>query len=321
MADAQTRRQRTFESAGSSNLLSDLETLRGIIDAVPHPIFVKDEDCRFVIVNETMCELMGRSFCELIGKTDHDFCPAEQADIYRENDRRVLRDGAINENEEPFDNAEGDRRTIVTRKKRFLAPDGTPLLIGCITDISDFRRAEAAIRHNAEHDYLTGIPNRSLFKRQLDEALARRPEPGSSGALLLIDLDGFKAVNDVLGHGAGDNVLVQTAHALSEVAQGADDVARLGGDEFAIIQHAAPQPSSAAEMANAVVARLGRPTFVGRQQVAVSASVGVAFIGETSSDSETLLRQADIALYAAKREGRNRWLVFDRAMEAAAVAA
>jgi len=321
MADALDRRERVFDSAGSSPLLSDLETLRGIIDAVPHPIFVKDENSRFVIVNETMCELMGHRFSELIGKTDHDFCPREQADIYRENDRRVLREGCINENEEPFNSADGDVRTIVTRKKRFLAPDGTPLLIGCITDISDFRRAEAAIRHNAEHDYLTGIPNRSLFKRQLDEVLASQPQAGCGAALLLIDLDGFKAVNNVLGHGAGDNVLVQTAHALSELVQGSNDVARLGGDEFAIIQRAAPQPVAAADLASAVVDRLARPTFVDRQQVAISASVGVAFISETPSDSETLLRQADVALYAAKRQGRNRWLAFDAAMEAAAIAA
>ena len=309
------------DSGDDGKHLSDLATLRGIIDAVPHPIFVKDEECRFVIVNETMCKLMGRDFSELIGKTDHDFCPATQADIYRENDRLVLEEGEINENEEPFSNAVGELRTIVTRKKRFLTADGARLLIGCITDISDFRRAEAAIRFNAEHDHLTGIPNRSLFRQQLEKAVAGSSEGTGDTALLLIDLDGFKAVNDVLGHGAGDNVLVQTALALAELVESPVDVARLGGDEFAILQRCAPQPGAASSLAAATIARLARPTYVGRHRVDVSASVGVAFVGEQSADSETLLRHADLALYAAKRQGRNRWIAFDPAMEAAAVAA
>jgi diguanylate cyclase (GGDEF)-like protein/PAS domain S-box-containing protein len=320
MDDPLHHRMNPAERGSDRNPLSDLETLRGIIDAVPHPIFVKDEDCRFLIVNETMCKLMGRDFSELIGKTDHDFCPPGQADIYRDNDRLVLEQGEINENEEPFSNASGEVRTIVTRKKRFCTTDGARLLIGCITDISDFRHAEAAIRFNAEHDHLTGIANRMLFRTKLEKAVADASDNACDTALLMIDLDGFKEVNDALGHGAGDNVLVQTARALAELVESPDHVARLGGDEFAILQRCAPQPKEAARLAAATIARLGRPTYVGRHQVAISASVGLAFIGQ-SSDPETLMRHADLALYAAKRQGRNRWLAFDPAMEAAAVAA
>jgi diguanylate cyclase (GGDEF)-like protein/PAS domain S-box-containing protein len=302
-------------------LLSDVETLRGIIDAVPHAIFVKDRESRFLIVNEAMCSLMGRSFSELVGKRDRDFVPQEQADIYQQNDSRVLQDGETNENEEPFTDGTGALRTIVTRKKRFVLPGGAPLLIGCITDISDFRHAEAAIRHNAEHDYLTGLANRSLFKQQLDSAVAETSEKGCSAALLLIDLDGFKEVNDALGHAAGDNILVQTANSLAEMVGGSNDVARLGGDEFAIIQRSAPQPTKAVALARAAVERLARPTFIGRKRVSISGSIGIAFACDTSTDSEALLRRADIALYAAKKEGRNRWRVFDQAMEASNVAA
>ena len=149
------------------SFLSDVETMRGIIDAVPHPIFVKDPEGRFVIVNAAMCDFMGHRFDELVGKLDEDFVPKDQAAIFRENDRRVLHSGEINESEEPFSNDCGEHRTIVTRKSRFVLSGGEPLLIGCITDISDFRRAEAAIRHHAEHDHLTGLPNRLLFMQQL----------------------------------------------------------------------------------------------------------------------------------------------------------
>jgi diguanylate cyclase (GGDEF)-like protein/PAS domain S-box-containing protein len=300
--------------------LLDVETLRGIIDAVPHPIFVKDGESRFVIVNAAMCDFMGRRFDELVGKLDQDFVPAEQAAIYRENDRRVLSGGEINENEEPFTTSVGDLRTIVTRKSRFVLASGEPLLIGCITDISDFRRAEAAIRHNAEHDYLTGLANRSLFRRRLDAAFAEAPRAGDSAALLLLDLDGFKGVNDLLGHEAGDNILVQTAHALTDLLGNTDDVARLGGDEFAIVQRAAPQPASAVAVASAVVRRLVQPMYYDRKQVAISASIGVAFAKDSDSGGEALLRNADLALYAAKRGGRNCFKVYEPGMRQIAAA-
>jgi diguanylate cyclase (GGDEF)-like protein/PAS domain S-box-containing protein len=303
------------ESVANPGALADVEALRGIIDAIPHPIFVKDAECRFLVVNETMCSLMGRSFSDLVGKSDYDFVPTEQADTYHQNDRRVLDEGQINENEEPFTDAEGVVRTIVTRKKRLTLSDGTALLVGCITDISDFRRAEAIIRHHAEHDYLTGLANRSLFKKQLDEAVRDTEEARCSAALLLIDLDNFKGVNDALGHGAGDNILVQTANALTEVAGHSSAVARLGGDEFAVVQRADTQPCAARKLAEATVARLARPTFVGSTRVAVSASIGVAFACDTPSDSQALLRRADLALYAAKADGRSRWRLFDPVME------
>ena len=300
--------------------LSNVETLRGIIDAVPHPIFVKDSESRFVIVNDAMCRFMGRNYDALVGKLDQDFVPIEQAEIYQENDRRVLRDGVMNENEEPFTDGSGQGRTIVTRKSRFLLSGGEPLLVGCITDISDFRRAEAAIRHHAEHDHLTGLGNRSLFGRQLEAAMAGRFPPGWSAALLLVDLDGFKAVNDTLGHAAGDNVLVQSANALAELLGGTADVARLGGDEFAIVQRAAPQPVSAISIGSAVVQRLAQPMYIGRKQVAISASVGIALAVDAGSDQEELLRHADLALYAAKKDGRNRWRIYDQKLKAAAAA-
>jgi diguanylate cyclase (GGDEF)-like protein/PAS domain S-box-containing protein len=304
-----------------ASFLSDVEALRGIIDAVPHPIFVKDSDSRFLIVNDAMCQFMGRQYEELIGKLDDDFVPKEQAQIFQENDRRVLRDGVINENEEPFTDRSGEQRTIVTRKSRLVLTGGERLLIGCITDISDFRRAEAAIRYNAEHDHLTGLANRLLFRRQLESVLDEKATRGSSAALLLIDLDGFKDVNDSLGHGAGDNILVQTANALTDLLGRTDDVARLGGDEFAVIQHAAPQPAAAIAVASAIVQRLAQPTFVGRRQVAISVSVGIAFAADARSSGETWLKHADLALYAAKKDGRNCWRLFEKRKQHSSVEA
>ena len=109
-----------------ASLLADVETLRGIIDAVPHPIFVKDGESRFLIVNAAMCSFMGQPFDELVGRLDEDFVPKEQADIYVANDRRVLDSGEINENEEPFYNGSGEQRTIVTGSRVSSSPTAIP---------------------------------------------------------------------------------------------------------------------------------------------------------------------------------------------------
>ena len=139
-----------------------------------------------------------------------------------------------------------------------------------------------------------------------------RARSGESAALLLIDLDGFKSVNDTLGHAAGDNILVQTANALTDLLGTTEDVARLGGDEFAFVQKAGPQPATAVGVASAVVQRLAQPTFIDRKRVVMSGSVGVALATGAHSDCEDLLRRADMALYAAKRGGRNCWRLFDQ---------
>jgi diguanylate cyclase (GGDEF)-like protein/PAS domain S-box-containing protein len=295
-------------------LLADLSALRGIIDGVPHPIFVKDQEHRFILVNQGMCDLMGRSYYDLIGRTDHDFVPRHQADVFRDKDRHVLETGQPNENEEFFTGVEGEVHTFITRKKRLVLADGSRFIVGCISDITQFRRAEAQIRYNAEHDHLTGIANRAVFQDSL--ASIARGARDAGAALLLIDLDGFKTINDAHGHAGGDEVLVETAHILADLAGPKDLVARLGGDEFAILQRAAKQPGDAIRLAAAVIDRLARPVALGGAQARISASIGIADCGGDQVGREALMRRADLALYAAKRDGRNAWRLFEPSMEA-----
>jgi diguanylate cyclase (GGDEF)-like protein/PAS domain S-box-containing protein len=297
------------------DLLADIAALRGIIDAVPNAVFVKDRDSRFLVVNDTMCRLMGRSFEQLVGRFDRDFVPAEQAAVFRAVDLAILETGASNENEELITDGSGELRTIITRKQALDLPDGTRLIVGCITDITEFRRAEEMVRYNAEHDHLTGLANRALFQKRLRETILQIRPGGESIALLLIDLDGFKGVNDLNGHAAGDEVLIATARTLSDLAGPEDCVARLGGDEFAIIQCAMDQPATAVSLACRVVDRLSVPVPVTGREVAVSASVGIAIVPGDPLGDDMLLRWADMALYGAKRGGRNTWRLFEPTME------
>ena len=296
-------------------LLADLGAVRVILDAVPSPVFVKDAQHRFVVVNRAMCDLLGRTHEQLIGRTDADFVPEEQAEIFRANDKLVLDTGQVNENEEPFTDGEGVVRTIVTRKQRIELKSGARLIIGCIADITALRRAEDLIRYNAEHDHLTGLSNRLQFHRRLAEAIADGDDQGARATLLLVDLDGFKSVNDAFGHAVGDDVLVQAAGIISSLIGPGDFVARLGGDEFAIIQRAGDQPRAAVALAEKIIGRLSQPIFLGRMQASVSASVGIADVAVGAGDAGILLRRADLALYGAKKDGRNTWRLFEAGME------
>ena len=317
------RSKAKVEVGSHTNLSSsaDIAAFREVIDAVPHPIFVKDDGTRFLVVNQMMCDFMNRTYDELIGKVDHDFIPKEQADVFRGNDFRVLSTGEVNENEELFDAGGGDIRTIVTRKKRLVMPDGRRLLVGSITDISDFRRAEALIRHLAEHDALTGLPNRRRFAEKTKDATVRLGNSTTTYSILLIDLDRFKPVNDIYGHTAGDAVLCEIATRIQGLVRMGDTIARLGGDEFAVICAIDPALETSEEatalLANRIITKIQMPIDVGDTKVELGASIGIAQCPADGTDPNTLLQLADIAMYAAKRSGRGKYRFFDESLGAA----
>jgi diguanylate cyclase (GGDEF)-like protein/PAS domain S-box-containing protein len=305
----------TLDRPGTAELLADLEALRGVIDAIPNPIFIKDEDSRFVVVNRAMCRLMGHAFGDLVGHTDYDFIPRDQADVFRANDLMVLASNEPNENEEPITDGEGNVRTIITRKQRLVLAGGRRFIVGCIADITEVRRAEALVRYSAEHDHLTGLANRALFHTSLQTAIVGPNVDRSGIVLLLIDLDGFKKVNDAFGHATGDSLLIQVAATLSRLVGPGDLVARLGGDEFAIIHRCGPGAEPAANLVTTVIGQLSQPMLAGGRRVEISASIGVATILPDIEDAGVVMRRADLALYSAKQEGRNTWRLFEPAME------
>jgi diguanylate cyclase (GGDEF)-like protein/PAS domain S-box-containing protein len=186
------------------------------------------------------------------------------------------------------------------------------------TDITERKRAEQTLAHQAFHDGLTGLANRALFADRLEQALRHNARRGDTTAVVFIDLDGFKQINDTLGHQVGDVLLQEVGARLSSTIRAGDTLARLGGDEFAILVEQITGPDAARSAGDRVLAALSGPVRAGNQVLTVSGSVGVAVSG-VDATGDSLVRDADIAMYAAKSAGRGRVVVFDPSMRAAVV--
>jgi diguanylate cyclase (GGDEF)-like protein len=186
------------------------------------------------------------------------------------------------------------------------------------TDITERKRAEQTLAHQAFHDGLTGLANRALFTDRVEQALRNDARNGDTTAVVYLDLDGFKAVNDSLGHHAGDELLQKVAERLTTTVRDGDTLARLGGDEFALLVQHSGSVAEATAAGDRILAALRQPIGLGRQFATVSGSIGIA-TSDPAATSDSLIRDADIAMYAAKTAGRNRVVVFDPSMRAAVV--
>ena len=182
-------------------------------------------------------------------------------------------------------------------------------------DITDLQRIEAQVAHLAHHDSLTGLPNRTTLRTRIEEALAR-VDRGEEVAVMCLDLDRFKPVNDTLGHPVGDELLKKVAKRLRSCAREADTVARLGGDEFAIIQVGGEQPKDVTALAQRVCDVLKRPFDLDGHSVTVGTSVGIAMAPNDGEDPDLLIKNADMALYGAKNDGRGAFRFFEPEMDA-----
>ncbi|WP_313029908.1 putative bifunctional diguanylate cyclase/phosphodiesterase [Massilia alkalitolerans] len=185
-----------------------------------------------------------------------------------------------------------------------------------LSDISERKRAEAQVRHLAEHDTLTGLPNRALFLDRMHQALATWRRQRDSFAVLFLDLDRFKAINDNNGHQTGDAVLREVAARLRGCVRRVDTISRLGGDEFVVLLADIGGVDQAAHVANAVMEAVSRPIEVAGQQLMLSASIGIAICPTDGGDVDTLMHHADVAMYHAKQNGRSSFRFFSPEMNA-----
>jgi diguanylate cyclase (GGDEF)-like protein/PAS domain S-box-containing protein len=309
---------RTEAADGLSSLLGAGQFLEAVIEHIPAVVFVKDaRDFRFILLNRAGEEFLGVKREAIIGRTDHDVFPKDEADRFVARDREVLKSRQVEIiEEEPVHTPHNGLRFLRTRMIVVCDDREQPqYLLGISEDVTDQKLKSERIRHMAHHDGLTDLANRALFRQRLDAAMAEYRCTRRGVVLFFIDLDGFKRLNDTLGHPTGDAVLRLLAERLRRCAHEGDTVARLGGDEFAIVHPVLPTSKSPTAMATELVRSIARPYDVGGSQLTLTASVGVSVAGEDCQEPDRMLKNADVALYRAKTDGRNAFRFYDASMD------
>jgi diguanylate cyclase len=283
-----------------ADLRESEERYRLLVELCPDPIIVHCEG-DVVYVNAATLALVGVDRVEDI--VDHplvEFVQAELQDSVIERTRYALdRGNGSGTSEIMLRRSDGDLVQIEATTMP-ITYKGRAAIQAVLRDVTERKRAEAALAHQASHDALTGLPNRVLLLDRLQHAIAAAQRDGTSLGLLLMDLNRFKEVNDALGHHAGDLLLQQVGTRLRGALRPTDTIARLGGDEFAIILPATDKVGVVA-MVNSLQNRLHAPFSVEGQPVAMAASIGMALSPEHGLEGDTLMRHADVAMYLAKR--------------------
>lgn len=292
--------------------------LEHLLSNIPVAIYWKDENSLYRGCNARFLENAGcRDDEELIGRSDHDMpWTGDEAHAYRRTDRIVLETGhPLLDLEETQMTASGEH--LIISSSRIPLRDARGKIqgvLGIYSDITERQRDQQQLRNYAFYDSLTGLPNRRLLRERLEQGLGRMRRRKRSIALLYLDLDDFKRINDTLGHDAGDRLLVQVANRLRAVLRESDTVARLGGDEFNILLEDVKDASDVQRVAYKVLESLRTPIPIDGHEILVTTSIGVTLAPKDGADSETLLRNADIALYDAKDCGADRLRFFSDEM-------
>ncbi len=283
----------------------------------PVAIFIL-QDHRFMFVNPQMVQITGRSESELLRMHLFDVVEEDDRERLREMAEAVITGQALRTFEHRIINqVTGELRWVLDTATPIVYR-GRPAVLGNSIDITERKLAEGQLARQAFYDSLTGLPNRALFMERLEHALAASKRRHKPVAVMFLDLDNFKDVNDTFGHAAGDDLLVALALRLQTCVRPMDTVARIGGDEFTVLLDATDWRHDALAVAERVVDELKRPFDVVGQRAFVRASIGVAFSDpDRHSAAAVLLREADVALYHAKSAGKGRYVVFGEEWKAA----
>jgi diguanylate cyclase (GGDEF)-like protein/PAS domain S-box-containing protein len=295
------------------------QEFRALVENASDIIARYDRDLRHVYINPAIEHLTGIPRDAFIGRTHAELdLPQEFAEHWRQQLRNALDEEREITAEIVFPTSP-EARTFLTRLTPEEGPNGEVRSILAIArDITERRAQAERLQFQALHDALTGLPNRTLMLDRLQHALARSRRHRQPVALLFLDLDNFKTVNDTLGHAAGDQLLIQVARRLERSVRSEDTVSRFGGDEFAVLLPYVTDVNGALEVADRIINAISEPYEVGTQEARVTASIGVALSESPDDFPDELMHRADAAMYRAKTAEKNRFEVFDAAMQAEA---
>ncbi|MEO7720027.1 MAG: EAL domain-containing protein [Capsulimonas sp.] len=313
--------QGALPSSGSSDeaelaLRISERQYRQIVDTTQEGVWLRDAEARTVFVNRRLCEMLGYTADEMMGRPVTDFM---DADARAEAERRFLqrKKGERQQHDVRYLHKDGSDVWAIVSASPMYDDDGVFIGgLGMITDITERKRHEELIRWQAYHDPLTDLPNRKLFEDRLHQLLVMAERHLHPVAVMFIDLDGFKQVNDTLGHDYGDHLLKVVAERISGCLRGEDTVARMGGDEFAVLLPGIEHPDAIAIVAQKLLEALAQPIDLAGQEVSVSGSIGVSLHPNDGDDVQSLLKHADVAMYRAKEQGGNRYCLFTQSMSA-----
>lgn len=299
--------------------------LNSVINSTPDLIFYKDylnQEGRYVGCNNAFSKFAGKSNEEITGHTDIELFGEELGNFFREKDKLVFEKAKTVINEEWVEYPDGSKVLFSTSKAPFYNENQMIIgVMGVSRDITkqktienELREQKSILDYQAHHDALTGLPNRILFNDRLVQSIEKAKRNNTKIALLFIDLDHFKEVNDSLGHDIGDEILKEVTHRLSKTIRDEDTVARLGGDEFTVILEELIQGQDVSSVATKILKSLAKSMNVNDNILYVSSSIGVSIYPDDGTSAQDLLKYADSAMYKAKDEGRNNFQYYNSTM-------
>ena len=291
-----------------------------VLESATNAIFALDRRGCFTLVNRRACEITGFPTEELIGAPAERVIPVARLEEVRAQFRKTARERTpVSLFETDLVRRDGTLAPITFSIAPLLAGGRVIGVAGTAEDITERRRAQERIEHLAYHDALTGLPNHALLQDRLEIALSRARHDGRSIAVLFLDIDRFKVVNDSLGHPMGDRLLQRVADRLTSVVRQGDTVARLGGDEFVVVLSDLNHVEDAVRVGEKIVGGLRLPFRIGNEELYVTTSLGISVFPNDGESGEALIKNADTAMYRAKEQGRDNYQLFTPVLNARSV--